>query len=63
VTKTVGEPMTNDGVVSKFQRLTAGLLAEKRANAIVRAVQALEALPDIDSLGALLAPVVRGAFD
>jgi 2-methylcitrate dehydratase PrpD len=63
VTKTVSEPMTNDGVVSKFQRLTAGLLAEKRANAIVQAVQALEALPDIYSLGALLAPVVRGAFD
>ena len=63
MTKTVSEPMTNEGVVSKFHTVTRGLLSENRANAIVQAVQALEALPDIQSLGALLAPVVRGAFD
>jgi hypothetical protein len=63
MTKTVSEPMTNEGVVSKFHTLTRGLLSEDRGNAIVQAVQALEALPDIQSLGALLAPVVRGAFD
>jgi hypothetical protein len=50
-------------VVSKFHTLTRGLLSENRANAIVQAVRALEALPDIQLLGALLAPVVRGAFD
>ncbi|MGP1664909.1 MAG: hypothetical protein ACTS5I_03130 [Rhodanobacter sp.] len=63
VSKTIGEPMSNDAVVRKFHTLTYGLLADQRRQDIATAVLALDSMPDVTALIELLAPPVRGAFD
>lgn len=61
--KTVAEPLTNDGIVAKYHVLTEGLMDAGRRQAIVDAVLRLDTLPDVSALLRLLAAKVTSPFE
>jgi aconitate decarboxylase len=61
--RAIESPQDNDGVAAKYRTLTDGLIDAGRQQAIEQQVRALEELPDVRELLALLAPPVAAAFD
>lgn len=59
----IEKPQDTAGVAAKFRSLTDGLIDAPRQRAIEEMALGVEDLPDVRELMALLAPVVRPAFD
>ena len=57
------DPVTNEELVAKFHALADRVTSRDRANAIERAVIALDKLDDVNELIDLLAAPVAGALD
>ena len=57
------DPLSDDAVVEKFRRLTAGVLDAERSERLVRLVLSIDELSDLNALVEALAPVVRSPFD
>ncbi len=62
VARTIGAPLSNDGVVAKYRTLTDGIVEPKRQDAIAERVLNLETMKDTSELSRLLAPDVGAAF-
>lgn len=60
--RTVGAPLTNEGVVQKFRVLTDRIIAPERQSRIIDLVADLDRLEDVAPLVAELAPAVGSAF-
>jgi 2-methylcitrate dehydratase PrpD len=58
-----GRPMSNSEIVAKFRRLTSAVVDSERREAIENRVLALETVPDMGELVALLAPPVAALFE
>jgi aconitate decarboxylase len=56
-------PLSNTGIIAKYRKLTHGLMARSRADAIERLVLGIEDLTDVSDLIELLAAPVSGALD
>lgn len=61
--RTVSAPLEAEGVRGKFRVLTQGIVEPRRVEALVEAVDSLEAASDVRSLVRLLADPVGSAFE
>jgi 2-methylcitrate dehydratase PrpD len=62
VSRSIATPPSTGEVVAKFRTLTDGLITRERQDRLVDTVLALDKLPDVRALVALLAPPVRAPF-
>ncbi len=62
IARTIGAPLTNDQIVSKYRTLTDGIVSPERQADIADAVLNLETVKSTSRLTHLLAPVVGAAF-
>ena len=62
VARTLGKPLTNDEVVSKYRTLTDGIVTPQRQADIIDVVLNMESAKDTACLTQLLAPAVEPAF-
>jgi 2-methylcitrate dehydratase PrpD len=62
IARTIGAPLSNEGVVAKYRTLTDGIVERKRQDAIAASVLNLETMKDTAELSRLLAPEVGAAF-
>jgi 2-methylcitrate dehydratase PrpD len=62
VARTIGAPLSNDGIVAKYRTLTDGIVEPARQQAIADSVLHLETMNDTLELTRLLAPEVGAAF-
>ena len=60
--RSMAQPLSGSEIIAKFRTLTDSLIEPSRQSEIVRVVQSLDALADIDELIELLAPSVGAAF-